>query len=73
MKTRKQVIREIVKAYKKNNKEEYKAFLGLIKERRKKLKSKMLATFRDKKGRAAFSVPENIIWSIPLSSDESPS
>jgi len=70
MKTRKQVIKDTVKAYIKNNKEDYKAFLGLIKHRRKGLGNKMLATFADKKGRAELSLPEKLWQVLDMSMDD---
>lgn len=60
MKTRKAFIKDVVKLYRKNHPEDYKEFIKLTKERRKDLKNKMLATFKDKKGRVSISMPEQL-------------
>ena len=69
MKTRKAFIKDIVKRYKNNHPDDYKEFIRLIKHRRKELRNKALATFKDKKGRVSISMPEQLWQALDYSLD----
>lgn len=70
MTTRQEFIRDVIEHYIKNNKEEYTQTLKQIKERRKLLNNKDLATSKNGEFRASFQFPPGLWSALDMALDE---
>jgi GTPase involved in cell partitioning and DNA repair len=69
MTSRQALIIDFTEKYKKDNKEEYKAICKEVKKRRRKLFDTKSGLVKDKKGRAAASIPQTLFGWLDFALD----